>query len=152
MDLETLQIEIYTLPFTIVGDGEKILSLEQKSSIDSLKPSKVLLAAKIELELYLKGKLKKFSVPLKIGGTPFQKKVYEAMMKIPYCQVATYGELAMKVGSQKGARAVGAACNSNPLPIFVPCHRVVGVGGKLTGFAYGLSFKKTLLEMEKSND
>ena len=66
--------------------------------------------------------------------------------------VATYGELAIQVGFPKGARAVGGVCNKNPLLIFVPCHRVLGSGGKLTGFAYGLPFKNSLLKMEKDND
>ena len=152
MCLETLEIEIYKLPFTIVSNGQSIIALEQRESVDTVTPSKVLVEAKEQLDLYLKGQLKKFSVPLKIEGTAFQKKVYNAMLSIPYGKVATYGELAMDVGSPKGYRAVGGACNSNPLPIFVPCHRVVGSGGKLIGFAYGIPFKKSLLEMEKDND
>ena len=85
---------------------------------------------------------------LLVEGTEFQKKVWEEMQKIPYGKTRTYGELAEKVGNPKGARAVGMACNKNKIPVIIPCHRVVGKNGKLTGFAGGLDIKELLLKIE----
>lgn len=101
---------------------------------------------------YCKGILKEFDLDLFVEGTEFQKKVWEEMQKIPYGKTMTYGELAEKVGSPKGARAVGMACNKNKIPIIIPCHRVVGKNGKLTGFAGGLDVKELLLKIEGEKD
>jgi methylated-DNA-[protein]-cysteine S-methyltransferase len=98
---------------------------------------------------YLAGKRKEFAVPLALNGTEFASKVWKEMSAIPYGEVRTYGELAKAIGRPGAARAVGQACNRNPIPIIVPCHRVVGTGGKLTGYAGGLTLKKRLLELEK---
>ena len=100
---------------------------------------------------YLSGKRQKFDLPLKITGSDFQKKVYSALLGIPYGKTASYGEIAAKTGNPKAARAVGGACNKNPILLAVPCHRVVGASGSLTGFAAGIEIKKKLLELEKSN-
>ena len=100
---------------------------------------------------YLSGKRQKFDLPLKITGTDFQKKVYSALLDIPYGETASYGEIAAKTGNPKAARAVGGACNKNPLLLAVPCHRVVGASGSLTGFAAGIETKKKLIELEKAN-
>ena len=100
---------------------------------------------------YLSGKRKKFDLPLKITGTDFQKKVYSALLDIPYGETASYGEIAARTGNPKAARAVGGACNKNPLLLVVPCHRVVGASGSLTGFAAGIETKKKLLALEKRN-
>jgi len=108
-------------------------------------------AAHLQLMGYLKGYRKAFALPLRLAGTPFQKKVYEALLSIPYGETRTYGEIAKQIGSPGAARAVGAACHNNPLPVFVPCHRVVGACGDLTGYAGGLELKKFLLELEKRN-
>lgn len=104
-----------------------------------------------QLEEYLKGKRKKFDIPLKLQGTAFQVKVWMEILKIPYGEVKTYGEIAENVDSPKAARAVGLACNKNPIIMLVPCHRVVGKGGKLTGYSGGLDIKKKLLNLEKSH-
>ena len=98
---------------------------------------------------YLAGKRKEFAVPLALNGTEFALKVWKEMSAIPYGEVRTYGELAKAIGRPGAARAVGQACNRNPIPIIVPCHRVVGAGGKLTGYAGGLALKEKLLELEK---
>ena len=103
---------------------------------------------KSQLLAYCQGKLKNFDLDLLVEGTEFQKKVWEEMQKIPYGKTMTYGELAEKVGNPKGARAVGMACNKNKIPIIIPCHRVVGKNGKLTGFAGGLDIKELLLKIE----
>lgn len=101
-----------------------------------------------ELLEYLVGKRRTFDLPLKPQGTPFQQKVWSALADIPYGQTITYGELARRVGCPKGSRAVGQANHRNPLPILLPCHRVVGAGGTLTGYGGGLELKQWLLRLE----
>lgn len=102
-----------------------------------------------QLDLYFDGKLKKFDVPLKLDGSPFQMKVWQALTKIDIGEVKTYKEIAKIVGNEKAYRAVGGACNKNKLPIFIPCHRVAGFGDDLKGYAYGVELKKVLLQIEK---
>ena len=99
---------------------------------------------------YLVGKLKEFSLPLDLQGTGFQKKVWKELLNIPYGQIRTYKDIAKAVGIPKGYRAVGGALNKNPIPIIVPCHRVVGSNGQLVGFGGGLALKEKLLELEKA--
>lgn len=101
-----------------------------------------------ELNDYLCGKLKEFKTSIKIEGTEFQKKVWEAARKIPYGQTRTYKEIAEAIGSPKASRAVGGALHTNPLQIVVPCHRVVGKNGDLVGYALGTDLKRRLLCME----
>ena len=103
-----------------------------------------------ELDSYFRGSLQSFSVPIDYAdrGTDFQRSVWDALRAIPYGSVLTYGELAEKIGNPKAARAVGLANNRNPLAIFVPCHRVIGANGRLVGYAGGLSFKRSLLDLE----
>ena len=101
-----------------------------------------------ELRAYMQGELRSFSIPLAPEGTEFQKKVWQAMLEIPYGETKTYGEIATLIGSPKGARAVGMAANKNPIPIIVPCHRIIGAAGKLVGYAGGLSLKEKLLQLE----
>ena len=101
-----------------------------------------------ELEEYFQGKRREFDLPLAPNGTPFQQKVWSELAKVPYGTVVTYGELAARVGSPKACRAVGQANHNNPLPIFLPCHRVVGAKGALTGYAGGLELKQWLLRLE----
>lgn len=103
-----------------------------------------------ELNAYFSGRLQTFTLPLAPQGTPFQLRVWEQLKQIPYGQTLTYGELAARIGSPRGARAVGMACHSNPIPILIPCHRVVGKNGSLTGFAGGLELKEKLLLLEKN--
>lgn len=101
-----------------------------------------------ELAEYFSGKRRDFTVPLRPAGTDFQQKVWALLQAIPYGATATYGALAAKAGNTKAARAVGMACNRNPIAILIPCHRVVGSTGGLTGYAGGLEIKKTLLTLE----
>lgn len=98
---------------------------------------------------YEKGARKAFDLPLHIKGTEFQKKVWNALLEIPYGETRSYQEIAIQIGNPKAVRAVGGACNRNPIGIIVPCHRVVGKNGSLTGYAGGLDYKKLLLEKEK---
>lgn len=102
-----------------------------------------------ELERYFAGALTEFTVPLSDpGGSPFERAVWREMTLIPYGDTRTYGEVAAAVGDPGAARAVGVACNRNPIPVIVPCHRIVGAGGKLVGFGGGLPRKRHLLELE----
>ena len=109
----------------------------------------VLIKAKQQLEEYFSGKRKTFDLPLAPTGTEFQQKVWQALLDIPYGKTATYGELAEAVGNPKAARAVGMALNKNPIPIIIPCHRIVGKNGTLTGFAWGIEAKKYLIILEQ---
>jgi len=104
------------------------------------------------LEEYFLGKRENFHLPLIFQGTEFQKKVWEKLIDIRYGKTKTYKEIAMEIGNPKSARAVGMACNNNPLPIIIPCHRVIGSDGKLVGYNYGLNIKQTLLDLENKND
>jgi methylated-DNA-[protein]-cysteine S-methyltransferase len=102
-----------------------------------------------QLRGYFAGELTEFDLPLSVTeGSPFERAVWRAIAAIPYAQMRTYGQIAADVGAPDGARAVGVACNHNPLPVVVPCHRVVGAGGKLVGFGGGLPRKKFLLALE----
>lgn len=102
-----------------------------------------------ELRAYFAGELTDFTVPLSVRrGSDFERAVWHQMSLIPYGEMRTYGEVAAAVGDPGGARAVGVACNRNPIPIIVPCHRIVGAGGKLVGFGGGLPRKRYLLELE----
>ena len=102
----------------------------------------------VELAEYFQGKRREFDLPFAPKGTPFQQKVWNELAKVPYGTVVTYGELAARVGSPKACRAVGQANHNNPLPIFLPCHRVVGTKGALIGYAGGLELKQWLLRLE----
>lgn len=103
-----------------------------------------------QLKNYFAGELKKFSLPLAPEGTPFMKQVWAALCEIPYGKTASYRDIAEKIGRPKAARAVGLANNRNPIPIIIPCHRVIGADGSLVGYGGGLDIKKRLLELEKS--
>lgn len=102
-----------------------------------------------QLQDYFAGRRTLFDLPLAEEGTPFQRRVWSALCDIPYGTCRTYGEIARAIGAPGAARAVGMACNRNPWMIVVPCHRVVGAGGRLTGYAYGLTCKKMLLDLER---
>ncbi|SCL15766.1 methylated-DNA--[protein]-cysteine S-methyltransferase [Micromonospora inyonensis] len=102
-----------------------------------------------ELDTYFAGELVEFTVPVVARrGSEFERAVWREMTRIPYGETVTYGEVAKAVGDPGAARAVGVACNRNPLPVIVPCHRIVGAGGKLVGFGGGLPRKVHLLELE----
>jgi len=100
------------------------------------------------LKEYFSGERKKFQVPVALHGSPFQMSVWNVLKTIPYGETMSYGELAARLGSRHYARAVGAACGANPVSIIVPCHRVVGATGKLTGYGGGIDTKRKLLQME----
>jgi methylated-DNA-[protein]-cysteine S-methyltransferase len=110
--------------------------------------SDLLAEAARELQAYFEGRLTAFSVPLNWRGTPFQKTVWRALMDIPYGETVSYGEIAKAIGRPKSARPVGGAVGRNPLPIIVPCHRVIGSDQSLTGFTGGIDIKVALLKQE----
>jgi len=105
--------------------------------------------AEHQLTEYFQGQRQRFDVPLDFAGTAFQKKVWQAFLKIPFGETRTYGEIAREIGNSGAVRAVGMACGRNPISIIAPCHRVVGSGGSLGGFAGGLDVKRYLLELER---
>ena len=104
-----------------------------------------------QIRAYFKGTLRDFSISLDLDGTPFQLKVWKALQKIPYGETISYCELARRIGQPKAVRAVGGANGRNPIPLVVPCHRVIGSNGSLTGYGSGLHIKSTLLELEKKH-
>jgi methylated-DNA-[protein]-cysteine S-methyltransferase len=118
-----------------VGDGEAIECAR---------------AARAEILAYLSGGLKKFTVPVVLEGTPFQRAVWAKLLAVPYGKTRTYGQIAAELGKPRAARAVGAACGSNPVPILVPCHRIVAGTGALGGFGGGVRMKHELLELERT--
>lgn len=104
-----------------------------------------------ELNEYFSGQRKVFTVPLNPKGTPFQQQCWKALLQIPYGETRTYGQQAVMIGNSKASRAVGMGNHCNPLPIIIPCHRVVGANGRLTGYAGGLNIKQMLLQTERMN-
>jgi methylated-DNA-[protein]-cysteine S-methyltransferase len=104
--------------------------------------------AKRQLEAYFEGRLIEFELPLSMEGSKFQRNVWDLLMEIPYGTTTTYGELARRLGNPNGSRAVGSANGRNPISIIVPCHRVIGSDGKLTGYGGGLPRKAALLDFE----
>jgi methylated-DNA-[protein]-cysteine S-methyltransferase len=137
----------------LVSDGEALTALmfdppgEPVGEHDDAHP--VLVQARAQLQAYFAGDLKDFDLPLAPVGTPFQQRVWASLREIGYGETATYGEIARRLGLPPGAsRAVGAANGRNPIAIVVPCHRVIGTSGKLTGYAGGLQRKERLLSLE----
>lgn len=116
-----------------------------------LQTTELLSMATIQLDEYFQGKRTIFSLPFKLTGTPFQLAVWKELKNIPYGKTTSYKEIAQKINKPKACRAVGMANNKNPLPIIIPCHRVIGSNGKLIGYAGGLKLKNYLLELEKSH-
>ena len=149
-----MQIELVRHIETPIGrlklcaDGDGLCALRFSATGEGTDAAPVLLQAQQELEEYFAGRRTAFSVPLSMHGTPFQMAVWEALRTIPYGETRSYGELARRIGRPGACRAVGMANHVNPLPILVPCHRVVGADGHLTGYAGGLDVKKYLLGLE----
>ncbi|MFL0252199.1 methylated-DNA--[protein]-cysteine S-methyltransferase [Clostridium neuense] len=135
----------------ISADEDNVLGLDFVAEKDKEASESELLSETLkELHEYFKGKRKEFNLNLFLDGTDFQKKVWRELMKIPYGKVVTYGEVAKSIGNEKASRAVGNANNKNKIAIIIPCHRVIGVSGKLVGYAGGLWRKEWLLQHEKN--
>jgi methylated-DNA-[protein]-cysteine S-methyltransferase len=142
-------------PLLLAGDANALRGVSFESSQRATSPPpgwKQNHAAFAEVirqsQAYFRGELKEFDLPLAMEGTEFQLRVWNALRAIPYGETISYAQLAERIGNPKAVRAVGLANGSNPIPIIVPCHRVVGSDGSLTGFGGGLSTKKMLLELE----
>jgi methylated-DNA-[protein]-cysteine S-methyltransferase len=135
----------------VESDGKAVTGVRWASRterVKNAKPDAVLREAAKQLSRYFTGKLKRFDVPIDTGGTDHQKRVWEMMQEIPWGETATYGGIAMALGS--GARAVGTACGRNCIVVIVPCHRVLGSGGRIGGYSggRGLATKRDLLALE----
>lgn len=136
---------------TLTCDGEALQSIEfgkiQREGV-LWEEVGLLQAAKRELLEYLEGRRREFDLPLKPEGTEFQKRVWKALLTIPYGETRSYGQIAAQIGNPKACRAVGMANHKNPLPIVIPCHRVIGSGGSMVGYGGGLDRKVWLLKLE----
>ena len=129
-------------------EDDAIVSLKLgEPESDSSSPISELATA--QLQEYFAGTRKSFTFPIKLTGTPFQISVWQELSRIPYGETRTYGDIAQAIGYPKAARAVGMACNRNPIWIIIPCHRVLGSNQKLTGYAGGLTLKDALLNLER---
>ena len=139
-------------PLEVVGNQKGILTIT--FGADEFETDRNLPALMAEclrqLTEYFKGRRQKFSIPLVLEGTDFQKAVWRQLQKIPFGQTASYGDIARAVGSPRAFRAVGNANNKNPIPLIIPCHRVIGSDGKLVGFGGGIWRKEWLLEHEQN--
>lgn len=122
--------------------------LEHREEMEE-KRTELLEEAERQLQEYFAGRLQHFDLPLHPQGTEFQKKVWKALMSIPYGETRSYGEIAKQIGKEKAVRAVGGANHVNPISIVIPCHRVIGKNGSLTGYGGGLKIKETLLILER---
>ncbi len=117
-----------------------------------VKETELLKDAGRQLEDYFSGKRKHFELPLEPSGTEFMLNVWKTLQKIPYGQTRNYQEIAQIIGNENASRAVGLANNKNPIPVIIPCHRVIGKDGKLTGYRGGLNIKDYLLKLEKAHE
>ncbi len=141
-------------PLTLHSDGVALTGLEFDDPKYPLEPSPrgedgVLNAARRQLDRYFTDKLRVFDLPLAPLGTPFQQRVWAALLEIPYGVTRSYGALAAAIGAPKASRAVGLANGRNPISIIVPCHRVIGANGSLTGYGGGMERKRQLLDLEQ---
>ncbi len=139
----------------LAGDGENLHTLgfpggkmQRRHEPGWVEDATLFTQAIEQLRAYFAGELKQFDLSLAPAGTDFQRKVWSALQGIPYGETRSYGELATEVGNGKASRAVGAANGRNPIPVIIPCHRVVGSDGSLTGFGGGLETKQRLLALE----
>jgi methylated-DNA-[protein]-cysteine S-methyltransferase len=139
----------------LAGDGENLIHINFQSGPRPVRPKDSWIAdpaplrtAIAQLEEYFAGERRRFDLPLAARGTEFQRRVWRALTEIPYGKTLSYGELARRIAQPSASRAVGLANGANPLPIIVPCHRVIGADGSLTGFGGGLPVKRKLLALE----
>jgi methylated-DNA-[protein]-cysteine S-methyltransferase len=122
-----------------------------RAASDWIEDPRAIADAARQLKEYFRGERTEFDLPLAPDGTPFQRKVWKALLRIPYGETVSYGQVARWIGMPEASRAVGAANGRNPLPIAVPCHRVIGSSGKLTGYGGGLDIKEALLALERKH-
>ncbi len=145
-------------PLTLAGEGPVLTNLrmiDQTYEPDRagwIRDDTTLPDVVEQLEAYFAGERRDFELKLELEGTEFQRKVWNALRTIPYGQTRSYGEIAEQIGSPKASRAVGLANGRNPIAVIVPCHRVIGANGSLTGFGGGLERKSTLLKLERNSE
>ena len=149
----TLDSPLGTLRATATEAGLRTIMLPGEGPAGEPDPSWTRQDARFEplarqLEAYFQRRLQTFDLPLALEGTEFQKRVWQELMKVPYGTTSSYAEIARRIGRPSATRAVGAANGRNPLPIIVPCHRIIGHNGSLTGYGGGLAAKRLLLELE----
>lgn len=151
-----MQLETPIGPLTITATKKAVTAIrfgtqvpEGSTPCTGAEATPLLRKAAEEIGDYFAGSRRKFTLPLAPEETPFQQKVWEALRTIPYGETRTYKQIAIQIGHNQSFRAVGMASNRNPIAIVVPCHRVIGYDGKLTGYAGGLDIKEQLLELEK---
>ena len=144
---------------TIKEKNNKIIELQLNSNLvqpikenEQIKETPLLIETEKQLTEYFNKTRTKFDLPLAPQGTEFMKSVWKELIQIPYGETRTYKQIAQKIGNEKASRAVGMANNKNPIPIIIPCHRVIGANNKLVGYALGLDKKEFLLNLEKSNN
>ena len=145
-------------PILLAGSAAGLSHIDLQAGTSSMEPAADWTEDEIpfseaigQLQAYFAGALREFELPLAAEGTPFQKEVWSALLDIPYGETISYGELAERLGKPGAARAVGLANGRNPLPIVVPCHRVIGSDGSLTGYGGGIDIKRALLDHETRN-
>ncbi|WP_036746785.1 methylated-DNA--[protein]-cysteine S-methyltransferase [Paenibacillus sp. UNC451MF] len=166
LNINYIEIQSPIGPLVLAAAGERLCHIEFGSFADagskletwskrwygssqwSCTPSPLLVDAEKQMEQYFAGERKVFDISLDLRGTPFQIKVWEALTRIPYGQVCSYKDIGQAIQSEKAVRAVGGANNRNPVPIIVPCHRVIGADGSLVGYGGGLNVKIHLLQHE----
>jgi len=134
----------------VLFDGQTPGQVGLASDLPVIDDDPVLLAAEAQIHEYFAGDRKDFDLPLDLHGTEFQVEAWRALASVPYGETTSYGEQAERIGRPGAFRAVGAANGKNPVPIILPCHRIVGANGSLTGFAGGLELKQWLLSMEQN--
>lgn len=143
-----------TITLTLTADETSLLRIDfgvQRPENAAEGQNTILTEAAAQLREYFQGRRRQFALPLNPVGTDFQRQVWHALTQIPYGAACTYKELASATGRPKASRAVGSACHRNPLPIVIPCHRVIGSNGSLTGYAGGLALKAKLLKLEQAH-
>lgn len=139
----------------VIGASERGITyvdrFKEVDAIPKINESPLLLKAKEQLAAYFSGEIKTFDLPLDTAGTAFQESVWEALRQIPYGQTVSYKDIAVAINNPKAVRAVGGANNRNPISIITPCHRVIGMNGKLVGYGGGIDAKEYLLKLELEN-
>jgi len=141
-------------PLTLISNGAALTDLQFDNPRYAYEPApagndSILYQTRRQLDAYFAGKLRAFDLPLAPQGTPFQQRVWQALLTIPYGMTRSYGQQAAAIGSPQAPRAVGLANGRNPISIIVPCHRVIGANGSLTGYGGGMDRKKLLLDLEQ---
>ncbi len=151
LNIAVTEVGVCRVAFPVELSGDWLRWFDRHfGELPRLGSSPLLVEAAWQIAQYLRGARTRFTVPLDLRGTPFQLAVWQRLQEIPYGSTVSYSELAREIGMPRGARAVGSASAGNPVPLLVPCHRVVGSAGELVGFGGGIKLKEQLLELERA--